>query len=130
MHDDGAGLAVVQQVAQLLGHVAVVDVEGRHPGLQRPEHRLEVLVAVVQVDRQVVLAALVPGEVGALGVHAEALLDQVVGQPACPFGDVRPRVPAITEHQAVGIGSRRRDGLVDLGQAELRRARVGGIAHV
>jgi hypothetical protein len=68
VHDDGAGLGVVEQVEQFLGHVAVVDVERGDPGLERSEHRLEVLVAVVEVDREVVLPALVAGEIGALGV--------------------------------------------------------------
>ena len=49
------GPRVVQQVRELLGHVAVVHVEGSAAGLPRAEHALEVLVAVVEVERHVVV---------------------------------------------------------------------------
>ncbi len=69
--DQRAGLGVGEQVDQLLLDVAVVDVERRHPGAVAADHRLEVLVAVAQVDAEVVLAGLVAGELVALGVAAE-----------------------------------------------------------
>ncbi len=80
-----------QQVAQLVGDVAVVDVERGDPRLERAEHRLEVLVAVVQVDAEVVLPALVVGQVGTLDVAPEALAEEVVGQPPGALGDLSPR---------------------------------------
>ncbi len=101
VHDDRGGPRIVEQVAQLLGDVAVVDVERRDTGLERAEHRLEVLVAVVQVDREVVLAALVAGELRPLGVHAEPGVDQVVGQAPRALGHVGPREPAVAEDEAL-----------------------------
>ena len=61
-----AAPAVGQDVAQLLGHVAVVDVDRRAAGLGRAEHPLEVLVAVVEVERDVVVRRL-PGAHSASG---------------------------------------------------------------
>ncbi len=104
--DDSAGLRVVEQVQQFFGDVAVVDVERCHPGLQRTEHRLEVFVAVVEVDREVILPALVSVEIGALGGDAEAFADQVVGESPSPLGDVRPREALISEDQAVVVRAR------------------------
>ena len=64
--DDRLRAGVGEQVEQLLGDVAVVHVERCDPRLERAEHRLEVLVAVVEVDGEVVLARLVPGELSTL----------------------------------------------------------------
>ena len=69
--DDRPGRRVGQQVVQLFGDVAIVDVERADAGLQRPEHRLQVLVAVVQVDREMVLTALVLRQIGPLGVATQ-----------------------------------------------------------
>ncbi len=103
MDHHGARLRVGQQVQQLLGHVAVVDVERGDAGLERTEHRLEVFVAVVEVDRQVVLAALVAGEIGSLGCDAEALADQMVREATGALGDLGPRVTPLTEDEAIGV---------------------------
>ena len=71
--DDRLRPGVVEQVAQLVGDVAVVDVERRDARLPRAEHRLEVLDAVVAGRWRGG-----PGptrgrrSVGALGVAAEA----------------------------------------------------------
>ena len=45
------GPGVLEDVAQLVGHVPVVDVDRRHPGLERTDHRLDPLGAVPGVDR-------------------------------------------------------------------------------
>ena len=91
---------------------------GATRALNDAEHRLEVLVAVVQVDRQVVLAALVTGERRSLDMAAEAAVDQVVGQPAGALGDVGPGETAIAEHEALGVGPCLADRFQDLGKAE------------
>src|SRR3546814_987169 len=54
--DDGSGPGVLEQVAELLGDVAVVDVERRDPSLVGAEHCLDVLVAVVEIAGEVILA--------------------------------------------------------------------------
>ena len=43
VEDDGDDVGVVPQVGQLVGRVAVVGVDHGEPGLERGEHRLEVL---------------------------------------------------------------------------------------
>ena len=53
--------------------------------------------------------------------HAEAGVDEVVGQPARALGDVGPRQPAVAEHEALGVGPGGGDRLVDLGHRELHR---------
>ncbi len=104
---------------QFFGHVAVVDVEGSDAGLERTQHRLQVLGAVVQVDGQVVLAALVALQLAPLGVAAEPLLDQVVGQPAGAIGELRPREATVAMHQAHLVGTRGGDRFVHVGDREL-----------
>ncbi len=118
MHHDRPRVGVGQQVLQFLGDVAVVDVQRPDPGLERPEHRLEVLVAVVQVDRQVVLPALVVGELGPFDVAAEPATEQVVRQPPGAFGDVGPGQPDVAEHETFRVGTRVADRLEDFGKAE------------
>ena len=86
VHDDRGGARVAQQVQQFPGDVAVVHVERGDPRLQRPEHALEVLVAVVEVDRQMVLTGLVSLERRPLDPAAEPLVDEVVGEPPGPVG--------------------------------------------
>ena len=66
MVDHAPGSAVVQEVAELLGHIAVVHVERGDAGSVRAEHPLDVLVAVVQVEGEVVLAGLPPLELWSL----------------------------------------------------------------
>ncbi len=90
LDDDRPRLGVVEQVAKLVGDVAVVDVERGDAGLPAADHHLEVLDAVEQIDGEVVLARLVAGEVGPLGVAAEPGADEVVGQPVGVLDDVRP----------------------------------------
>ena len=82
------------------------------------EHRLEVLVAVVEVDRQVVLAALVVGERRPLDMAAEATVEQVVRQPPGALGDVGPAQTAVAEHEALRVGTCLADRFQDLGKAE------------
>ena len=54
VHEHPDHVGVVEQVAQLVLDVAVVDVDRDGPELEGGEHRLEVLGAVGQVDADVV----------------------------------------------------------------------------
>ena len=107
-----------QQVAQLLLDVAVVDVEGGHPGLVGAQHAFQVLVAVVEVEPQVVLARLVPGQARALGVGPQTVAVEERRQAPGPLGDVSVGVAPVAPDDAFAI----RDGgghrLVDLAQVE------------
>ena len=117
--DDRLRAGVGEQVLQLLGDVAVVDVERREPGLERAEHRLEVLVAVVEVDREVVLPRLVAGEPLALDDGAEAAGEQRVREPPRAIGDLGPREPPVAEHDALAVRDRRGDRLVGRREVEV-----------
>ena len=77
-----AGPGVVEQVPQPLADVAVVDVEGGDPGPVRAQHPLEILVAVVEGECDVVLSRLAARELGALVVHAQAAAVEIRGQAA------------------------------------------------
>src|SRR5437867_3453710 len=70
--DDGARPAGGEHEAQLVGHVAVVDVDEGRARVERAEHRLEPLGAVVGVDGDVVVARFPGLEVRPLGAAAEA----------------------------------------------------------
>ena len=118
VHDDRGSTRVPQEVQQFIRDVAVVHVERGDPRLQGTEHALEVFVAVVEVDRQVVLTGLVSLESRSFDPAAEPLDDEVVGEPARPVGHVSPREPPIAEHQALVVGTCGRDRLVDVGEAQ------------
>ena len=124
--DDRLRARVAQQVLELLGHVAVVDVERREACLVRAEHAFDVLVAVVQVERQVVLTAQVVvehrGAVGrrAFGHGAESPVDQGVRESTGPVADLGVGEASVAEDDALPIGHGRLDGLVHLSEVELQ----------
>jgi hypothetical protein len=89
--------------------------------LKAPDHGLEVLVAVVEVQRHVVLARLVAGEVLALGVQPEAAVEEGVGEASGPLGELRVGPGAIAPDDRRSVGVRSGDRFVDLGQVERHR---------
>ncbi len=89
---DGDDVGVVPQVDQLVGGVAVVGVDGRQPGLERAERRLEVLGRVVEVLGDLVL-------LGDAGVEQRG--GDAVGPPV-ELGP-RRRPPGVTLGQRVGL---------------------------
>jgi hypothetical protein len=110
---------------QFLGHVPVVDVERCDPGFERAEHRLQILIAVVQVNGEVVLAAFMTLQESAVGVDAETARDEMIGESARPIGDLRPRQPAIAEHQALLARTGCGDRLMHFGNGELHVGKLG-----
>src|SRR5690606_27484663 len=83
--EEGARPRVAQQVEQLLVDVAVIDVQRSGARLVAAEHPLEVLVAVVEVDREVVLAGLVAGELAALAMRAEPARAEKIREAPAPL---------------------------------------------
>ena len=61
-----SGLGVAEEIEKFFFHIPIVDVERRDAGLEGSEHPLDVLVAVVAVDRQVILPGFVAGQFGSL----------------------------------------------------------------
>jgi len=118
VEDDGSGPAVGQHVAELVGHVAVVDVHRGRPGLGRAEHALEVLVAVVQVEGDVVLGRL-PRVLDRPRRATDAVGAEQRGEAAGPIGDLGPAHPAVPPHEALPVRHDRGDGLVRGGQVQL-----------
>src|SRR5690606_38135575 len=68
-------VAVVEQVGQLAGDVAVVDVDGDRPQLPGRQHRLDVLGAVLEVEGDVV-------------ARPDAPRREVVGQAVGPLREL------------------------------------------
>ena len=116
VHDHGPCAGVLEQVAQLLGDVAVVHVERCATRLPRAQHRLEVLGTVVQVERHVVLTRR-PGV-----VDGTALAQSGVEQHPCQApGAVAHLVPGegpVTVDQAGSVRVGERDRLGDRGDVE------------
>ena len=106
-HHHRLGVGVLEQVVELLFEVAVVDVDGHAPGLERPEGGLQVLVAVVEVE-------------GDLGVRAQAGRGQVAGHPRRPLVELAPGPLHRAVHQCGPVGDLVRDGLPRRGQAHGR----------
>ncbi len=63
VEDEPSGLRVSQEIPQLLGAIAVVDIEGRDSSVERSKHRLEILISVMEADPEMVLAGLIWPEV-------------------------------------------------------------------
>jgi hypothetical protein len=100
---DGHAVGVVPQVDELVVLVAVVGVDRDKAGLERREHRLDVLGAVVEVLRDLVL----------LG-HAdvEQRLRHAVGSAV----ELPPRDPPVALDLARGVGDLPGDDLPDIGK--------------
>ena len=78
--DDGACARVLEEIAELVLHVPIVDVHCHGTRLRSADHALEILVAVVHVERDVVLARLPRREVAPFAVAAEPGVDQQMGE--------------------------------------------------
>jgi hypothetical protein len=101
-------VGVVEQVVELLLHVAVVHVDGNRAQLVAGEHRLHELGAVVGVDADVIA-----------GLHP------VRGQVVCgAVGALVERREAVTHrsgHQRLSLGDGVSGGLDQVGDVELHR---------
>ena len=105
LDDDGDGVAVVEEVDELVLHVAVVHVDRDGSQLVGREHRLHELDAVVRVDRHVVAAT-------------DALRGEVVGQAVGALLELREGLLAIAADQGGAIGHGIDRVLDEVGQVE------------
>jgi hypothetical protein len=76
--DEGDEIGVVEEIAQFIFDIAEVDVDGRRAQLERGERGLDVFVAVVEVEADVIA-----------GLHATCL--QVMREPRRPLVDIGKR---------------------------------------
>ena len=119
-------LGVVEQVEQLVFDVAVVDVERRDARLVRAEHALEVLVAVVEVETEVILARLPVAQRRALDPAAESAAAKIVREPPRAIGERAPGETAVAKDDALAIWDLRGDRFLNRGEVEARVAWSGG----
>jgi hypothetical protein len=117
--DDRARVGVREQIDQLLVDVAIVDVERRHPGLEGAEHALEILGAVVEVEREVVLTRFPRRQGVTLAVTAEPRGSEHVGQAAGALLQLPPRETAIRRHDRLAVGDRLGERFVDVSERKL-----------
>ena len=110
---------VVEQVAQLLADVAVVDVERGHPGPVAAQHPLEVLVAVVEGEGHVVLPRLPALEARPFALHAEPTPVEVGAEPSRAIGDLAVGQAAVAPDDALALGEALDEHVEGLGQVEL-----------
>lgn len=116
---DGIRAGVVEQVHQLVGDVAVVDVEGRHPGLVRTDHRFDELVAIGQVQPEVALSQLVWRQFATFRVCAQPPGVQRPGKPAGTLVDLCVGETPVSEDDAVPVGVGGGNRREHLGEVEL-----------
>ena len=114
MEHDRDGVGVVPEVDELGVGVAVVRVDGDEAGLEGGEDGLEVLGAVVDVERDLVL--LLRG--GGVGPRVEDRAGEAVGPPV----HLAPRDDPV----ALALGGRVRDGVGD-GLPDVREVPAGHV---
>ena len=117
-HQD-AGTTVGKDVGELCGEVPIVDVDGCPRCLPGAEHRFEVLVSVVQVQRDVFLGAF--PSVGTLEHPAAAGAHPVerLGEGRCSGIDLCPTQPPVAKQQCVTIRVGLRDRCAHVGDVQL-----------
>src|SRR5204862_4040607 len=103
---------------ELVLDVAVVDVEGGCPRLRAADHRLQVLVAVVEVETDVVLSRLPRGELGALPKAAEPRRGEHAREAPAAAREVSPRKTARRGDDRIALRNGRGDALVEVGERE------------
>ena len=120
VEDDRARVGVVEEVLELLVDVAVVHVQGDAARLERADHPLEILVSVVEIERDVRLPGLPVAQLAARRAAAQPRAPQHAREPPRAIRELRPAEPAVAEDQALALRDRRGDRLVDRGQVEHR----------
>jgi hypothetical protein len=119
---EGGGAGVGEQVRELVGDVAVVDVERRRARRVAAEHRLEVLRSVQQVQADGVLPSLPRTQLAPLGVATEAVVGEDRPEPAGPVVDLGVGAPGASPDDALTVGHGGGDGVEDRPQVVLHGA--------
>ena len=106
LEDEHRQLGVVEEVVQLVGHVAVVDVDGHRPHLVGGHHRLEILGPAVHERAHV-------------PVRGQSQSVETVGQAIRPFVQRAIGQPGVSPHHRLAFGDAGRHALEQVGQVEL-----------
>jgi hypothetical protein len=104
---------------QLVRLVAVVDVHRGCARLVTAVHHLEVLGAVVEIDRDVIVAGLPRLQITPLGMATEAALRQHAREPPAPLREIAVREDAVLGDDRLVVREKLGDEL--LNQAEMNR---------
>ena len=107
LDDGGFDVGVLEDVAQLVGDVPVVDVDRDEPGFERPEERLDPLGAVPAVDRH-------------LRTGFETQTEQVVGEAVRALVELRERPARRAGHERLAVRHSVDDDLEEIGEVERR----------
>ena len=119
--DDRRRVGVVEQVAQLVGDVAVVHVEGGGARLGGPQHALEVGVRVRQVQGDVIVGRRPRIAVREPSPPADAVGAEEVRDASGPVGDLGPGPGPPPPEEAGAVRDLGGDRLVQRRQVELQR---------
>ena len=103
MVHDRTRVGVGEEVPQLVGTVAVVHVHRDRSQLERGEHRLEVLGAVVQEETHVV-------------ARADPTTREMVRESRRASVELREREPPVLTDQRFTVGNRVRDEFEEVGE--------------
>ena len=108
MEDEDFGVGVVEQVGELVLEVAVVDVGRNRAHFEDRERRFDVLVAVVEIERDL-----------RVGLDVECL--QRAREPCRPVVELAPGDPPVTLDERELVGHRVGDGLPNRGDVPVQR---------
>src|SRR5262249_39703076 len=125
VHETGRA-GVGEETPQLVGAVAVVDVERRDARFEGAEHRLEELVAVVAADAEMALTRFPRLELVPLTMGAEAQIVQMVRQAPRPLGGLSPREAAAAEDERFTFGHGGSQRVVHVPHVHVHRGDANG----
>ena len=120
--DDRPRLGVVEEILELLVDVAVVHVHGDAARLEGADHPLEILVPVVEIERDVRLPGFPVAQLAARRATAQPRVPQHAREAPRAVRELRPGQPPVAEDQALALRNHRGDRFVDRGQVEHRKA--------
>jgi hypothetical protein len=108
LDDDRLDVGVLEDVAQLVSDVAIVDVDRDEPGLERAEEGLDPLGTVPAVDRH-------------LRTGFETQTEHVVGDAVRALVELRERPARRARHERLAVRHRVDDDLEEISEVERRR---------
>ena len=114
--DNRFGLRVFEEIQKFFFDVAIIDVERYAAGLECPQHAFEILIAVIEIQADVILARLPVGQHIAFGVTPQAGGVEHGCETPSAVGDFAPRKAAIAEDDALVVREYLGDRFVESGQ--------------
>ena len=116
MVDHRPGIGVFKEIEELLLHVAIIDIEGDTARLEGTEHPLKVFIAIVEIERDMVLSGLPALEAGSLSATAQVVRPQYIRKPPRAIGHLGPTETAVPEDNALAFRNDFGNGFVNQGE--------------